>query len=34
MIVELSDGESFRLADESIPELVGPAWVGNVIFDI
>ena len=34
MIVELSEGESYRSADDSIPELVGPAWVGNVIFDI
>ncbi len=34
MIIELSDGESYRSDDDSIPELIGPAWVGNVIFDI
>tara|TARA_B100000965_G_scaffold48465_1_gene35591 strand:- start:404 stop:898 length:495 start_codon:yes stop_codon:yes gene_type:complete len=34
MIVELSEGESYISDDETIPELVGPAWVGTVIFDI
>ena len=27
MIIELSDGESYRSDDDSIPELIGPAWV-------
>jgi len=34
MIVELSEGESYISADDTIPELIGPAWIGNVIFDI
>ena len=34
IIVELSEGESYKSDDDSIPELIGPAWVGSVIFDI
>ena len=30
----LAENESYLSGDETIPELVGPAWVGKVIFDI
>ena len=34
LIKELNQGETFFPSDNTLPELVGPAWVGNVIFDI
>jgi len=34
LIKELNPGEIYYPSDKTIPELVGPAWVGNVIFDI
>ena len=34
LIRELASGETYSPSDTSIPQLVGPAWVGNVIFDI
>tara|TARA_B100000963_G_scaffold3903_6_gene3027 strand:+ start:2808 stop:3302 length:495 start_codon:yes stop_codon:yes gene_type:complete len=34
MIRELRPREIFRAKDSMIPELAGPAWVGQVIFDI
>ena len=34
LIRELTGGETYSPSDTSIPQLVGPAWVGNVIFDI
>lgn len=34
VIRELSSGETYSPLDTTIPQLVGPAWIGNVIFDI
>ena len=34
LIKELNQGETFFPSDDTLPELVGPAWIGNVIFDI
>ena len=34
IIKELMPREIFRVNDSMIPELTGPAWVGQVIFDI
>ena len=34
IVKQLAAGELYRSIDNAIPELVGPAWVGSVIFDI
>ena len=34
LIKQLNPGETYFPRDKTIPELIGPAWVGNVIFDI
>ena len=34
VIKQLLEDEVYRSRDNTIPDLVGPAWVGNVIFDI
>ncbi len=34
IVKKLVEGEVYLSIDETIPELVGPAWIGNVIFDI
>ena len=34
LIKKLNQGDTFYPSDNTLPELVGPAWVGNVIFDI
>ena len=34
IIKKLFEGEVYLSIDETIPEFVGPAWIGNVIFDI
>ena len=34
LVKNLLSGEVFNSPDVTIPEMCGPAWVGNVIFDI
>ena len=34
LVKNLISGEVFNSLDVTIPEMYGPAWVGNVIFDI
>ena len=34
LVRNLISGEVFNSIDVTIPEMYGPAWVGNVIFDI
>jgi hypothetical protein len=34
LVKNLISGEVFSPVDVTIPEMCGPAWVGNVIFDI
>ena len=34
VVKQLLEDEVYRSSDDTIPDLVGPAWVGNVIFDI